>query len=128
MGSKVIARQIMTDAGIPVIPGTEVLDPGAAGEEEAIRFAEEYGFPIMIKAVAGGGGRGIRAAQDVSELIKGLKMARSEAQMAFGNDEVYLEKALSTRAISKCRFWPISMATSSTWAPEIVPSKDATKN
>ena len=94
MGNKVIARQIMTDAEIPVIPGTEVLDQGAAGEDEAIRFAEEYGFPIMIKAVAGGGGRGIRTAEDVSELIKGMKMARSEALMAFGNDEVYLEKAL----------------------------------
>jgi pyruvate carboxylase subunit A len=94
MGSKVIARRIMMDAGIPVIPGTEVLDPGAAGEDEAIQFSEEYGFPIMIKAVAGGGGRGIRAAQDLSDLIRGLKMARSEAQMAFGNDEVYLEKAL----------------------------------
>ena len=95
MGSKVIARRIMIDSGIPVIPGTEVLDPGTAGEDEAIRFAEEYGFPIMIKAVAGGGGRGIRVAQSVSELMKGLKMARSEAQMAFGNDEVYLEKALT---------------------------------
>jgi len=94
MGSKVIARRIMTDAGIPVIPGTEVLDPGAAGEDEAIRFAEEYGFPIMVKAVAGGGGRGIRTVRDVSELTKGMKMARSEALMAFGNDEVYLEKAL----------------------------------
>ncbi len=95
MGSKVIARRIMTDAGLPMIPGTEVLDSGTAGEEVALRFAEDYGFPIMIKAVAGGGGRGIRAAQDVSELIKGLKMARSEAQMAFGNDEIYLEKALT---------------------------------
>ena len=95
MGSKVIARRIMIDAGLPMIPGTEVLDQGAAGENEAIRFAEEYGFPIMIKAVAGGGGRGIRAVQDESELIKGLKMARSEAQMAFGNEEIYLEKALT---------------------------------
>jgi len=95
MGSKVIARRIMTDAGLPMIPGTAVLDQGAAGEKEAIRFAENYGFPIMIKAVAGGGGRGIRAVQDMSELIKGLKMARSEAQMAFGNEEIYLEKALT---------------------------------
>jgi len=95
MGSKVIARRIMTDAGLPMIPGTAVLDQGSAGEEEAIRFAENYGFPIMIKAVAGGGGRGIRAVQDMSELIKGLKMARSEAQMAFGNEEIYLEKALT---------------------------------
>jgi acetyl-CoA carboxylase biotin carboxylase subunit len=94
MGSKVIARRVMTEAGIPVVPGTAVLDPGAAGEDEAIRFAEEFGFPIMIKAVAGGGGRGIRTAQDSSELIRGMKMARSEALMAFGNDEIYLEKAL----------------------------------
>ncbi len=95
MGSKVIARRIMTDAGLPMIPGTAVLEQEAAGEKEAIRFAKEYGFPIMIKAVAGGGGRGIRAVQNESELIKGLKMARSEAQMAFGNDEIYLEKALT---------------------------------
>jgi pyruvate carboxylase subunit A len=95
MGSKVIARHIMANAQIPVIPGTEVLELGTAGEEEAIRFGEEYGFPIMIKAVAGGGGRGIRAAQDLPELVRGLKMARSEAQMAFGSDEIYLEKALT---------------------------------
>jgi pyruvate carboxylase subunit A len=95
MGSKVIARRIMIDAALPMIPGTEVLDPGAGGEDEAIRFAEDYGFPIMIKAVAGGGGRGIRAVEDVSELMRGLKMARSEAQMAFGNDEIYLEKAMT---------------------------------
>lgn len=94
MGSKVVARRIMMEAGIPVIPGSDVLDPGAAGEDEAIQFAEEYGFPVMIKAVAGGGGRGIRTANDVSDLIKGLRMARSEALMAFGNNEIYLEKGL----------------------------------
>jgi acetyl-CoA carboxylase biotin carboxylase subunit len=94
MGDKVIARRIMTAAGIPSIPGTEILDQGETGEIQAIRFAEQYGFPIMIKAVAGGGGRGIRAAQNMQELIKGLKMARSEAKMAFGNDDIYLEKGL----------------------------------
>jgi acetyl-CoA carboxylase biotin carboxylase subunit len=94
MGSKVIARKIMQDAGIPVIPGTPVLDLGEAGEKEAIRFAEEYGFPIMVKAVAGGGGRGIRLSKDLDELLRNLKIARSEAKMAFGNDEIYLEKSL----------------------------------
>jgi len=94
MGDKVVARRVMVEAGIPVIPGTPILDPGDAGERQAIGFAEEYGFPIMIKAVAGGGGRGIRAAEDMNELSKGLKMARSEARMAFGNDDIYLEKAL----------------------------------
>lgn len=94
MGSKVIARRIMAEAGIPVIPGTEVLPEGEAGEKRAIEFAEQCGFPIMVKAVAGGGGRGIREAQDMAELMKGLKMARSEARMAFGNDSIYLEKGL----------------------------------
>ena len=94
MGSKVIARQIMTAAGIPVIPGTEVLDAGEVGERQAVAFAEEHGFPVMIKAVAGGGGRGIRAAQEMKELVAGLRMARSEAKMAFGNDAIYLEKGL----------------------------------
>jgi len=94
MGSKVIARRIMTEANIPVIPGSSVLQPGDAGNEEALRFAEKHGFPVMIKAVAGGGGRGIRVAKDAGELLRGLQQARSEARMAFGNDEVYLEKGL----------------------------------
>lgn len=94
MGNKVIARQIMSEAGIPVIPGTPILENGIAGERQAFEFAEQYGFPIMVKAVAGGGGRGIRVAQNTDELLKGLKMARSEAKMAFGNDDVYLERGL----------------------------------
>lgn len=94
MGDKVVARRVMTAAGIPCIPGTDILDTGEAGEAQAIKFAEQYGFPVMIKAVAGGGGRGIRTAQNMTELVKGLKMARSEAKMAFGNDDIYLEKGL----------------------------------
>ncbi|MGV8073527.1 MAG: acetyl/propionyl/methylcrotonyl-CoA carboxylase subunit alpha [Syntrophobacteraceae bacterium] len=94
MGDKVVARSIMKAAGIPFIPGTELLDHGEQGEHQAIRFGEEYGFPVMIKAVAGGGGRGIRATRNMAELTKGLKLARSEAKMAFGNDDVYLEKGL----------------------------------
>jgi acetyl-CoA carboxylase biotin carboxylase subunit len=94
MGSKVIARRIMTDAGIPVIPGTDPLDADRWGERQALEFAEVHGFPIMIKAVAGGGGRGIRVAEDRDDLVKGLKMARSEARMAFGDDAIYLEKGM----------------------------------
>ncbi len=94
MGDKVIARRVMTEAGIPCIPGSGILDPEEAGEKQAIEFAEKYGFPIMVKAVAGGGGRGIRATQSMDELSKGLRMARSEARMAFGRDEIYLEKGL----------------------------------
>ncbi len=95
LGSKVIARRIMREAGIPVIPGTEILSDGTEGEKEALEFASEYGFPIMIKAVAGGGGRGIRMVEDEKSLIEGLKMSRSEAKMAFGNDQIYLEKTLA---------------------------------
>lgn len=95
MGNKVIARRIMMEAGIPVIPGTEVLETGIAGERRAFEFAEQFGFPIMVKAVAGGGGRGIRVARNTDELLRGLKTARSEAKMAFGNDDIYLEKGLT---------------------------------
>jgi acetyl-CoA carboxylase biotin carboxylase subunit len=94
MGDKVIARRVMTQAGIPCIPGSDVLDSDEAGESQAVVFAEKFGFPIMVKAVAGGGGRGIRATQNMDELIKGLRLARSEARMAFGRDEIYLERGL----------------------------------
>ena len=94
LGSKVIARQIAIEAGIPVIPATENLSSGGQGEKDAITFAAEQGFPIMIKAVSGGGGRGIRRVEDKKELLDGLKRSRSEALMSFGNDEVYLEKCL----------------------------------
>ncbi len=94
MGSKVIARRIMKEANIRSIPGTDILPEGEEGDEEAIAFAEEYGFPIMVKAVAGGGGRGIRHTASMKELLANLKRARSEARMAFGNEAVYLEKGL----------------------------------
>jgi pyruvate carboxylase subunit A len=94
MGDKVVARRIMTEAGIPVIPGTDILKHGKEGEEEAVHFAERNGFPIMVKAVAGGGGRGIRLTRNLDEMLKNLNLARSEARMAFGNDDIFLEKAL----------------------------------
>ncbi len=94
MGSKVIARRIMNEARIRSIPGTDILPEGEEGDEEAMAFAEQHGFPIMVKAVAGGGGRGIRNSANMKELLKNLKVARSEARMAFGNEDVYLEKGL----------------------------------
>lgn len=94
MGSKVIAREIMKNVGVPLIPGTETLSPGEKGEAEALEFARTYGFPIMIKAVSGGGGRGIRVVTNENELIKGLKLARSEAKISFGNEDIYLEKGI----------------------------------
>ncbi|AQS56082.1 pyruvate carboxylase [Novibacillus thermophilus] len=90
-GDKVDARAMAIKAGIPVIPGTE--DP-VASLEEAVQFGQEHGYPIIIKAAAGGGGRGMRIVHSESELPEALERARSEAKSAFGDDTVYLEKFL----------------------------------
>ncbi len=95
MGSKVISRKKMIEAGIPVIPGSGILDEGEAGEAQAQDFVARHDFPVMIKAVAGGGGRGIRMAKNKDELLKGLRAARSEARTTFGNPDIYLEKAIT---------------------------------
>ena len=95
MGSKVIARGLALESEIPVIPATAVLAQGADGEGEALAFADEHGYPLMIKAVSGGGGRGIRQVEDDQALRAGLKQSRSEALISFGNDDIYLEKCIT---------------------------------
>jgi len=89
MGDKATARKTMKQAGVPTVPGSEGL---IETTEEAIRLANEIGFPVMIKATAGGGGRGMRLANEPGEFVKLLQQARSEAGAAFGNDGVYLER------------------------------------
>ncbi|OEF95516.1 acetyl-CoA carboxylase biotin carboxylase subunit [Vulcanibacillus modesticaldus] len=91
MGEKAVAKETMKNAGVPVVPGSDGI---IEDEEEAIQLAEEIGFPVIIKATAGGGGKGMRVAYNKEELIKSLKMARQEAETAFGNPGVYLEKYL----------------------------------
>ena len=91
MGSKTRARQHMEIAGVPFVPGTA---RGLASLEEALRVSQEMGFPIMLKAAAGGGGKGMRLVHAPGELKSALDSARSEAQRAFGDDEVYIEKAI----------------------------------
>jgi acetyl-CoA carboxylase biotin carboxylase subunit len=89
LGDKNAARDLARQTGVPVVPGSE----GVIGsEEEAIRFAHDVGFPVLIKAVAGGGGRGMRVASNDLALKSALQQARSEAEAAFGNGDVYLEK------------------------------------
>ncbi len=89
MGDKATAKATMKAAGVPVTPGSEgLLDT----EEDAIREAEKIGYPILIKATAGGGGRGMRVANNREELINGYHTARAEAEAAFKNSGVYLEK------------------------------------
>jgi acetyl-CoA carboxylase biotin carboxylase subunit len=94
LGNKVIARKIMADANIPMVPGTQNLTPGDEGIKEALAFADEYGYPIMLKATAGGGGRGIRRIEDDAQMKEQIPMARAEAKAAFNNDNVYLEKVV----------------------------------
>ncbi|MEI3606779.1 acetyl-CoA carboxylase biotin carboxylase subunit [Pseudogracilibacillus sp. SE30717A] len=89
MGIKDVARRTMKDAGVPIVPGSEGI---LQNEEEAIKVAEEIGYPVIIKATAGGGGKGIRVAYNQEELINGFRITQKEAETAFGNPGVYLEK------------------------------------
>jgi len=89
MGSKTRARQAMQAAGVPVVPGTA---SGVADVEEALRLAESYGYPVMVKAAAGGGGKGLRLVAAAEEMPSAYRDARSEAENAFNDSEVYIEK------------------------------------
>jgi acetyl-CoA carboxylase biotin carboxylase subunit len=91
MGDKITAKQTMRKLGIPVVPGS---DEPLGSETEATRLAGDMGYPVLIKATAGGGGRGMRVARSATELIEVLAATRAEAKAAFGNDAVYLEKFL----------------------------------
>ncbi len=88
MGNKAKAREIMIKAGVPVVPGTEE----GLNNNNANKIAEKIGYPLIIKAAAGGGGKGMRVVQNSKELEKGIHMARSEAEASFGDNTVYLEK------------------------------------
>ena len=92
MGDKAAARKAMTAVGVPIIPGT----PGPVEDvDEALEFAREIGFPVIIKAAAGGGGKGMRVAKDADDFARSFQLARSEALSAFGNGDVYVEKYLA---------------------------------
>ncbi|PAD22173.1 acetyl-CoA carboxylase biotin carboxylase subunit [Terribacillus saccharophilus] len=89
MGTKDVARETMREAGVPVVPGSNGI---VADAEEGKQVAEEIGYPVIIKATAGGGGKGIRIARTEEELVKGISVTQQEAATAFGNPGVYLEK------------------------------------
>lgn len=89
MGDKARAKETAAKAGVPVIPGSKGT---ISSEQEAFKIASKMGYPIRLKATAGGGGRGIRVVQDESELASALKIATAEAESAFGNGELYIEK------------------------------------
>ncbi len=89
MGTKDIARETMREAGVPIVPGSQ----GIINDiEEALKLVEQIQYPVIIKATAGGGGKGIRVAKNEQELIKGINITQQEALTAFGNPGVYIEK------------------------------------
>ena len=88
MGDKVNARNAAKDAGVPIIPGSNTL----SSVEEFLEIAEQIGYPVMLKASAGGGGRGMRFVQDESNVISAYKSANQEAITSFGNGDIYIEK------------------------------------
>jgi acetyl-CoA carboxylase biotin carboxylase subunit len=91
MGDKAAARNAMARVGVPIIPGT----PGPVEDaDEALEFAREIGFPVIIKAAAGGGGKGMRVAAEPEDFTRSFQLARSEALSAFGSGDVYVEKYL----------------------------------
>jgi len=93
MGDKIKAREAMKKAGIPVVPGTE---GSISDEKEALKLIREIGLPVMIKAAAGGGGKGMRLVNHEEDIEKSLRAARSEAMASFGDDAVYIEKYITS--------------------------------
>ena len=91
MGDKAAARRAMTAVGVPIVPGTDILSE----PDEALAAAREIGFPVLIKAAAGGGGKGMRVARDAEDFGRQFAMARNEAAAAFGDESVYVEKYLA---------------------------------
>jgi acetyl-CoA carboxylase biotin carboxylase subunit len=94
MGSKTGARSIAIKAGVPVVPGTEQPFSADASDEEITRAAAAVGFPLLVKAVAGGGGKGMRTVEKSEDLLNAIRTARSEAGSAFGDSAVYLERRI----------------------------------
>src|SRR5258707_1336903 len=92
MGDKIAAKATARKLGIPVVPGS---DGGVGSDAEAMAIARNIGFPVLVKAAAGGGGRGMKVAASADEMAEALSTARAEAKAAFGDDAVYLEKYLS---------------------------------
>ena len=92
MGDKIEAKETAKRLGIPVVPGS---DGAITNEAQAMRIAKQMGFPVLVKAAAGGGGRGMKVARTPEDLDMAIKTARSEAKAAFGDDSVYLEKYLT---------------------------------
>ena len=125
MGDKAKARKTMIEAGVPVVPGSKDI---IKDEETAAGTAEAIGYPVLIKASAGGGGKGMRVAQNAKELEKAIQAAQNEAQAAFGNSDVYLEKYVEEPRHIEFQIIGINMAMSFIWGNVIALYNAAIKN
>lgn len=124
MGDKIQAKVTARSLGIPCVPGS---DGAVTTDEEAYLVAEQTGYPVLVKAAAGGGGRGMKVANSREEMSSALSTARAEAKAAFGDDALYMEKYLARRATSNCRLLPTRMAMSRIWASAIARCSAVTK-
>ncbi|MEZ4986186.1 MAG: biotin carboxylase N-terminal domain-containing protein [Saprospiraceae bacterium] len=125
MGDKVTAKETMIKAGVPVVPGSDGLVKDLA---QGQKIAGEIGYPVMIKATAGGGGKGMRIVPAAEDFEKMWNSARQEAKAAFGNDGIYIEKFVEEPRPSSFRSWATNMARSFTFRNVIVPFSAATKS
>ncbi len=92
MGDKLTARKTMVDAGVPVVPGSDLV----TDEKDAVKKAKEIGLPVMVKASAGGGGKGMRLVNKEKDLVSSIRAAKSEAKASFGDDTIYIEKYIES--------------------------------
>jgi acetyl-CoA carboxylase biotin carboxylase subunit len=122
MGDKNVARETAKKAGIPITPGSDGI---IQSEEEAIEWARKIGYPVMIKASAGGGGRGMRPVLNEATLISSFQAASLEAMKCFGDGSMYMEKLVEKLTTSSSRSSPTLMATSSTSVSATAPCSAA---
>lgn len=108
MGDKVAAIESMQATGVPCVPGSD--GPLGDDPDTNIRLAKEIGYPIIIKAAGGGGGRGMRVVHSEATLLNAISLTKTEAGTAFNNDIVYMEKYLETRAMLNFRYWQMNTA------------------
>lgn len=126
MGDKVSAKQAMIKAGVPCVPGSEGELPG--DPVQIRRIARTVGYPVIIKAAGGGGGRGMRVVHTEAALVNAVATTKAEAQAAFGNPAVYLEKFLQNPVTSKSKSWPTNSKMRFIWVSAIARCNGATKN